>query len=312
MTALRPSHGFSGGDRTWIVLRGPEKPVPSRFYVAGRYQGKQGLELAPGLVGLDRPPSELVWLQEAHQNGADLVGNNIDVRTLKGAMNILGTSPRTTRAYYAAYQRAQSLERYSRLVFMNSYSGYRWLDFLYGEPPNASIDKEPVLRNGLIGYPFTWVCPNPYYKGRVEEFTDWKDLRVNALGRTYGDLRVRNLGDARTYPQIYLPGPGVWRIPQGARVDDSDEFVNPNDYVELPELKAGEEAWLDTDPRTETITKVDSQGVRTNMWAQMSGQRPRLHVPGERSEIWVLSVAGATPSTGKPKVVVQPLYTSYQ
>ena len=86
---------LSRGDRTWVIYRGANG---SRFWLAGmKGQGKQGVEWSRGVVGLDRPPSELVWLQEARQNGADLVGTNADVRTIKFAVNILGKIARDFR-----------------------------------------------------------------------------------------------------------------------------------------------------------------------------------------------------------------------
>lgn len=310
--------GLSNGDRTWIVYRGIRIPgeKPIRLYLSGmKDKGKQGVELAPGLVGLDRPPTELMWLQEAHQNGADLVGNNVDVRTLRGAVNILGKTPREMRAAYSLWNRGQALDQYGRLFFMNSFSGVRALDILVGESPAASLEKDPALRRGYIGYPFTWVSPNPYYKGYTEEFDDFKPEAAGSDGYAVGNIQIRNLGDApHVYPQIYLPGPGVWRIPRGLRQDDGSlpayDPMDKETFVELPALKTGEQAWLNTDPRVETITKETASGIQTNMWAEMKGQRPRLKLPGSTSEPWTFAVKGGSGSV-KPKIVVQPLYLSY-
>jgi hypothetical protein len=303
---------LSRGDRTWIIYRGPDG---SRFWLSGmRGQGKQGVELAPGIVGLDRPPEELLWLQEARQNGADLVGSNVDVRTIRAAVNILGRTPRQQRSAFDRWNRSQDNEQYGKLAFINSYSGVKILDVLYGDSPSASIDKDPALRSGLIGYPVTWVCPNPYFKGYVEEFP-WRPSGASSGGWQMGKRKVRHLGTApRTYPQIYLPGPGTWRIPMGIRdengnLPDYDQY-DPTTYVELPPLKADEEAWLDTDPRVETITKKSASGVETNLWAKMKGQRPRLWLPKSRTEDWTLAVKGGSPAR-EAKIVVQPLYNAF-
>ena len=315
---------LSGGDKTWIVARGIRRPneTPSRLYLSGmKDKGRQGIELAPGIVGLDRPPTELVWLQEARQNGADLVGANIDVRTLRGAVNILGKkidgryTTRAVREAYSLWNRSQALDQYLRLFFMNSYSGIRFLDCLVGESPAASLEKDPAIRKGYIGYPFTWVCPNPYFKGYTEEFDDFRDVKAGSDGFSVGKLRIRTLGDApMTYPQVWLPGPGIWRIPRGLRQDDGSlpayDPTDPETYVELPALKAGEQAWLDPNPRVETIVNQTAAGTQTNLWAKMKGQRPKLHLPGSTSEEWTFAVKGGSGSA-KPKVVVQPLYLSY-
>lgn len=228
---------LSNGDRTWVIYRGPDG---SRFYLAGmRDQGKQGVEWSPGVVGLDRPPTELVWLQEARQNGADLVGNNVDVRSIKFAVNILGDSPRDLRAKYASWNRANQVDRYGRLYFINSYSGVRFSDVLLGESPSGSIDKDPALLRRMAGYPMTWVAPNPYFKGYQETF-EFTVTQPDNLGVSEGWLQVRNLGDSYTYPQIYLPGPGVWQIPQGTRLPNArgEEGLGELDdtMITLPEL----------------------------------------------------------------------------
>lgn len=312
-----PNPGFSRGDRTLIVGRGVDN---SRWFLSGRGQGRQGVELARGLVGIDRPPSELVWLQEAHQNGADLVGENIDIRIVRGAVNILGNNPRQMRDAYARWNGSQSTREYTRLYFANSYSGVRWLDALLGESPNNNFDRDPALRSGAIGVPVIWACPNPHYKGFVEEFS-WRSTK-DAGGWRTGDVRIRNLGDAdRTYPQIYLPGPGVWKIPYGNRDDFGNLILDDpdRDFVELPYIGPNEEMWLNPDPRVETVEsqKVGEVG-RKNLWAQMKGRRPRLWLPGSRPgdknrgvETWPLSVYGGS-SLRAPKVAVQPLYNNYQ
>lgn len=312
-----PNPGFSRGDRSLIIGRGVDN---SRWYLSGRGQAKQGVELSRGLVGIDRPPTELVWLQEAHQNGADLVGDNVDVRTIRGAVNILGDTPRGYRDAYARWNGAQNTREYFRLFFANSYSGVRWLDALLGESPNMNWDRDPAIRRGAQGVPVIWVCPNPHYKGFIEEFT-WRSTKMVGTWLT-GEVAIRNLGDAdRTYPQIYLPGPGVWKIPRGNR----DEFGNliaedPDaDFVELPYIGPDEEIWLNTDASIETIvSKKAGDDEETNLWAKMKGQRPRLWVPGSRPgdpdrgvERWPLMVQGGS-SLRFPKIAVQPLYNSYQ
>lgn len=312
-----PNPGFARGDRSLIVGRGVDN---SRWILSGRGQGKQGAELSRGLVGIDRPPSELLWLQDAHQNGADLVGNNVDVRTIRGAVNIMGTNPRSYRDSYARWNGAQSLEEYFRIFFANSYSGVRWLDALCGESPNMNFDREPSLRNGAYGVPVIWVCPNPYFKGFIEEFS-WRSTKV-VDGWLTGEVAIRNLGDApKTYPQIYLPGPGIWKIPRGNRdaygnliVDDPDA-----DFVELPYIGPNTEVWINTDPTVDTIvSKTAGADGEVNLWAQMKAQRPRLWLPGSRPgdldrgvERWPLSVSGGS-SLAKPKIAVQPLYNNYQ
>ena len=306
------ARGLSRGDKTWIVYRGPDG---SRFYLAGTHrQGKQGVEFSRGIVGLDRPPTELVWLQEARQNGADLVGANVDVRQIKFAVNILGNTPRDMRARYSDWNRANRTDQLGRLMFLNSYSGVRFCDVLLGESPSGSIDQDPALLRRMADYPFTWVAPNPYFKGYTETF-EWEVGHRDSLGISEGPLRVRNLGDSYTYPKIKLPGPGTWSIPQGTRLPDAwgREGQGPLDdtMITLPELNEGETAWLDTDPRVETITMVREDGRETNLWAKMSGQRPRIKLLGDRAEDWWFSVKGGEVGA-KAKMIVQPLYSTFQ
>lgn len=302
--------GLSRGDRTHIILRGPEG---GRFWLAGmRGQGKQGVELSNGLVGLDRPPTELVWLQEAHQNGADLVGSNIDVRTIAGAVNILGRTPRDTRRAYDDWQRNNFFNRYSRLFFINSYSGVRFSDVLLGESPNGSLEKDPALLRRIVDYPWKWVSPNPYFKGYSETFKG--KVRVNGESRV--TVKVRNLGNAeRTYPRIYLPGPGTWSIPRGTRLPNwrGEPGLGPlvdDDMIDLPQINYGEGIWLNPDPRVETITHVTKEGKEVNLWAKMSGQRPRLWLNPRSQEDWQFRVKNGMENT-EVKMIVQPLYTTF-
>ena len=302
--------GLSRGDRTHIILRGPEG---GRFWLAGmRGQGKQGVELSNGLVGLDRPPTELVWLQEAHQNGADLVGSNIDVRTIAGAVNILGKTPRDTRRAYDDWQRNNFFNRYSRLFFINSYSGVRFSDVLLGESPNGSLEKDPALLRRIVDYPWKWVSPNPYFKGYSETFKG--KVRVNGESRV--TVKVRNLGNAeRTYPRIYLPGPGTWSIPRGTRLPNwrGEPGLGPlvdDDMIDLPQINYGEGIWLNPDPRVETITHVTKEGKEVNLWAKMSGQRPRLWLNPRSQEDWQFRVKNGMENT-EVKMIVQPLYTTF-
>ncbi|AET09870.1 hypothetical protein GoPhGRU1p29 [Gordonia phage GRU1] len=301
---------LSRGDKTWVIYRGPEG---GRFWLSGMPgRGKQGVELANGLVGLDRPPTELIWLQEARQNGADLVGSNVDVRTVKGAVNILGRTPRELRAAYDDWQRNNFVDRYSRLFFINSYSGVRFLDVLLGESTNQSIDKDPALLRRIVDYPWTLVSPNPYYKGYTEEFTG----KVPASGESTVEIKVRNLGSApRTYPRIYLPGPGVWHIPRGTRAanwrgEEKLGSIDNEDTIPLPALKTGEGVWLNPDPRIETITRESADGKEKNLWAQMSGQRPRLWLNPRSEETWKFRVTGGV-SGREVRMVVQPLYLTF-
>jgi hypothetical protein len=311
-----PNGELSNGDRTWVIYRGPDG---SRFWLSGmRGRGKitdcRGkVELSRGIVGLDRPPTELVWLQEARQNGADLVGANVDVRTIQYAVNILGDNPRDMRAAYHAWTRANKFDRLGRLFFINSYSGVRFSDVLLADSPSGSLDTDPALLRRIADYPYKWVAPNPYYKGYTETF-EWTVPPANAFGVSEGPLRVRNLGDAYTYPKIRLPGPGVWQIPQGTRQpgpNGEEGFGDLDDtMITIPAIGANEYVWLDTDPRVETITHVRADGKETNLWAKMSGQRPRIKLLGDREEDWWLSVKGGTPGQ-KAKFVVQPLYSTF-
>ncbi len=302
---------LSRGDRTWVVYRGPDG---SRFWLSGmRGQGKQGIEWARGVVGLDRPPTELVWLQEAHQNGADLVGSNTDVRTISFAVNVLGKSARHTRAVFDDWKRANRFDQLGRLFFLNSYSGVRYSDVLLGEAPSGSLEIDPALRKSIPGYPYKWVAPNPFYKGYPETFEVPVTI-PNASGISTMNPRIRNLGDSYTYPIIGLPGPGTWTIPQGTRNPDSRGHAGfgPLDgqVIELPPLKIGQAMWLNTDPRIETIDMIDAQGRKTNLWAQLRGQRPRFRFPGNTVENWTLSVRNGSVGA-KAKIVIQPLYTTF-
>lgn len=303
--------GLSRGDRTHVIFRGPEGPKP--FWLAGmKGQGKQGVELANGLVGLDRPPTELVWLQEAHQNGADLVGSNVDIRTISGAVNILGKTPRDTRRAYDDWQRNNFFDRYSRLFFINSYSGVKYLDVLLGEAPNGSLEKDPALLRRIIDYPWKWVSPNPWFKGYTETFLG----KVRVSGSSEVRVKVRCLSNApRTYPRIYLPGPGTWKIPRGTRLPNwrGEEKLGPlveDDMITLPTIALGEGIWLNPDPRVETITHVTKSGKEVNLWAKMSGQRPRLWLNPRSQEDWVFRVSNGMENT-QVKMIVQPLYATF-
>lgn len=306
--------GLSRGDRTWIHA---VTPFGERIHLSGRYKMEQGIEFARGLVGLDRAPTELVWLQEAHQNGADLVGNNIDVRTIRGAVNILGQTPRKMRAAGHLWDRAANVEKYGQLYFINSYSGIRYVDYLLGDSPNASYDRDPALRRGAVGTPFTWVCPNPYFKGRPEVFPFVPQAGLSD-GWKVGTVKFRNLGDAdRNYPQIMLKGPGTWRMPSGFR-DEKARLLpyNVNDkrtYVEFPPLKSNEEVWIDTDPRAETIISKAPDRKDVNLWAQMKGQRPRLAVSilYPDMEDWTFAVKGGQ-TVPVAEVHFQAFYNSWQ
>lgn len=309
-----PKPGLSGGDRTWIHA---VTPFGDKIYLSGRYKSEQGIEFARGLLGLDRAPTELVWLQEARQNGADLVGNNMDVRTIRGAVNILGKSPREMRRATERWDLAANVEKYGQLYFMNSYSGVRYVDYLHGESPNANYDRDPSLRNGAIGVPFIWVCPNPFFKGNWEEFKFVPNPTLSD-GWKVGKVRFRNLGDAdRAFPQINLQGPGTWRMPSGFR-DEKGRLLpyDPNDsttYTEFPPIKVGEEIWVDTDTRAETIVLKSPTRKDVNLWAEMKGQRPRLAVSvlHPSMEDWTFAVKGG-PAEPEAKVVFQPLYNSWQ
>lgn len=304
--------GLSGGDRTWIIYEGPDG---DKFWLSGTpKRGLQGVELARGIVGLDRPPTELVWLQEAHQNGADLVGSNVDVRKIKGAVNILGKTPRATRDAFARWQRANAFERLGKLWFINSYSGIRHASVLLGEAPNGSLDMDPAMLRRFKDYPWTWVAPNPYFKGTNESF-EWEVGPADSMGVSRGEIAIRNLGDADCYPIIELPGPGQWVIPRGIRFPNAQGEEDRGDFdmehtVTLPPIEAGQKIVLNPDPKVETIDLVYSTGIERNLWAQMNGQRPKIKLLGDRSEKWEFAVRGGRPGT-KARVFVTPLYSTF-
>lgn len=301
---------FTGGDKTWVVYQGPPKWDGSqwvngdRFFLSGHhaFQGKNGVELAPGVTGLERGTSEYRYDTSANIPGAKLISTIDGRREVSGSINILGSTAAEVRKNKNNWFANHPDREPGRLWFFTSDSMPRYLYAVKSEGAGlTTLEKDPSNRNLYEKFEWGWVSDDAFFKG-YRETKILKDKGRGEYSRTFFNTSTV----PEVFPTLFLPG-GVgasWRISMG--------YGQP-DFI-TPAISSSEEIRIDFDPTNPTFVKRHRvTGDVTNLWPLMVGKRPRFSLEAQTMNTFTahLHSGSADTSQSEPRLVFTPLYTSW-
>lgn len=300
---------LTGGDKTWIVYQGPPRWTGSewtngdRFFLSGHkaFQGKNGVELAPGIDGLIMPTTEYRYDSSANLPGSKYQDNINGRRVINASVNILGSTPREVRENKEKWIRNHPEDEPGKLWFFSSGSEPRYLYALKSQEAGiATVDRDPANRNLYDKMEWGWDSDDAYFRGYRES----KELKQDgtSFSRTFfNPSTVREV-----FPTLYLPGGSnvSWTVTRGYQ---RGEFTTPR-------IAANEEIRIDFDPAQSTFLKrnIDT-GELTNLWPTMTGNRPRLSFEPETWNTFTAKLTSGSASSFRtePRIVLTPLYLSW-
>lgn len=304
---------FSGGDKVWIVYQGPPRWDGSqwvngdRFFLSGHkaHQGKEGVEFAPGVSGLERPASEYRYDRAATVPGARFMGSIADRRTISASVNILGDTPKEVRDNKRKWMRNNPEGEPGKLWVLTS-DGYP--RYLYAvrtsEAGITTLEKDPSIRNLYEAMEWGWESNSPYFRG----YREAKELkRITPTSSTYRRTFYNPSTAIEVFPSLYLPGStsgSRWEVSRGF---EQGTFVTPPIYQQ-------EEARIDFSPENPTFVKRNlSTGETTNLWYSLDGARPRFSLEPETKNTYEVKLNSGVPSnfTTKPRLTFVPLFESW-
>lgn len=303
---------FTGGDKTWIVYQGPPRWDGTkwingdRFFLSGHhaFQGKDGVELSPGLTGLERGTSEYRYDTAANIPGANLVSSIDGRREISGAINILGSTPAEVRKNKRKWFDNHPGREPGRLWFFTSDSMPRYLYAVKTESAGlTTLENDPANRKLYDKFDWGWVSDDAFFRG----YRETKRLKAGSQGR-YSRTFYNTSTASEVFPTLFLPGGGgsgvSWRVPRGYEQED---FVTPR-------VLSHEEIRIDFDPTNPTFVKRDLiTGDVTNLWPSMVGNRPKFSLEPKTMNTFTAHVHSGAPDTSnsEPRLVFTPLYISW-
>jgi gp46 len=292
---------------TWIIYQGPPTWDGSkwvngdRFFLSGpkAYRANLGVELAPGMDGLELPVTEYRYDADANTPGSQFVSAVATRRNIKASINIFGEDVsdlyRNKDRWYANHQHGSP----GRLWFLTRGREPRYLSAMAAEGAGqGTIEKDWGLHNTIKGMEWGWTSDAAYFFGYREE-----KVFKPVGGKRYRVTFFNASTAPRVYPELYLPGPGQWEFSLG--------YEQPN--LRTPGLAEGEVAKLDYNPKNPTFLKRQKNGTIVNLWPSMVGQRPRFCLePQTMNTLEIRHVTDETRSgDGLPRLKYSPEFTSW-
>lgn len=293
--------GFQRMDTAWIVYQGGprwdgEKWVDGEsFILSGRNKLNLGVELAPGITGLDRSPVEYRHDTSASVPGARFVSEIKGRRDIKCAVNILGDDPADMRYNIRRWERNNVTNVVSRLWVFTSDGEPRFLPVRISDMVGQSTqEKEPALGKGKVELDWGWVSDESDFLGYM------KKARFQRDGSDWTTLYYNPSTAERVYPTLYLPGGCQWTVPLG---------YEQGTYT-TPPLEAGSLTRVDMNPANPTIIKKTPSGEYVNLWPHMKGRRPKMYLERETKNTMALTHSGGEPDEA-PWIEFRPRFVSW-
>lgn len=299
---------LSGGDKTWIVYEGPPRwdgakwVNGDKFFLSGNsaLQGREGVELAPGVSGLTAPVTEYRYDTSANIPGSNYQDNIDGRRIIQASVNILGKNPKEVQDNFAKWNRNHPEDEPGKLwIFHDDHEPRYLYARRSAESGVATLEKDPANRNLYEKLEWGWDADDAYFRG----FRSVYDLNLyeGKYQRTF-----YNPSTAReVFPEIYLPGGSdvSWRVPRGYM---RGEFITPK-------IGINEEVRISYDPSKNTFVKRNIySGELTNLWPTMTGNRPKLSFEPETKNTFSLSLAsGALPPRAVPRLAFVPMFKAW-
>lgn len=293
---------FKQADNAWIVFQGGprwdgDKWIDGdKFTLSGRKKADLGVELAPGVAGLERASVEYRFDTSANVPGSVFVSDVAGGRKISASVNILGDSPAELRHNARRWDRNHRTTSPGRLWMFTSDGEPRYLPVIPSENAGQGThEKDPNLNSGSIEWEWGWNSDEADFLGYK------RHTEMTQFGSTYAVTFWNPSTAARVYPTLYLPGPGRWKVSLGFEKGD---FITPM-------IEAGEVARINLNPRKPTFVKRRADGKIVNLWPTMQGRRPIMFLePETRNTIAVDLVGGGVPDS-PPVLSYTPKFTSW-
>ncbi|ERB55485.1 tail protein [Rhodococcus sp. P27] len=267
------------------------------FTLAGPNEGDKGVYLGTGMQGLYDPPVKVVYEEAGNFPGARYLTHRILRRDIVFGVEILNDEGpgASWLSRDSAWRKAWAFDRPCKLSITTEESGKRTLNLALGEQPDISLYNDPngltMNRAGMVciaGDPF-WYQDDVVYTAVAQ--TDTTGGGTETLYITV-DPSDGNGGlnptDQWIFPKWIASAPAKWTVPDYSYTVPS----LANRRVVMPELLAGENVVIDTDPRTAQVVAENDAPV----WNRMNGVRFRHPIePYTEARTFEITVSRAAP-----------------
>lgn len=229
----------------WVYL-GPDG---SRWDLAGRHEGRQGVILNKELQGAYHLPFEHLLTESAYQVGATYERSNINKRIISFGV-ILGGPKYKSHAYRmieANWWNAWPHDTPGWLGCHTKFGGWRWAQVQLAEAVKTSITTDATaFGNNIMHWDMKALAPKPWYAKRTLVET-WKAHPETVMANGFDEetIAIANRAHLAQWPIFIYSGPGRAWVQDGM----TDRMVP------LPVLSADDGYVLvDTDPANRTLT----------------------------------------------------------
>ena len=292
----------SGGDKTWIVYQGPPRWDGSkwydgdRFFLSGHglYQCDQGVELARGITGLERPGSDYRYSTSANVPGSTFIDRVYARRDLGCSINILGDSPEELRRNKRRWMNNHPEQGEGRLWFFSADGDPRYLPVQpLAEAGTSTLDVDPAIRSLYEGFEWGWTSDSAFFLGykHKQELTK---KSTNKYSKTFYNPSTA----AEVYPVLYLYGAGTWTLAVG------------ESKIKTPKLDNGDVVRIDFNPRNSTYLLRKPDGSLKNLWPTLVGKRPDFFLEPQTKNTFEVSYSGSSPDKN-PVLEYTPAFLSW-
>jgi len=278
------------------------------------YNGTQGLMLAQGLSGLHLPAWKQQVSTSARTPGRRYLGTVWEARTVILNLHVgdMVDVPRTATAWRQLDDlvwQAFDAEQLGLLYVITDTGGYRQLSCRMETAPDPVYPVDPGLQ-GLATYSVTLTADNPFWQALPITTTPFSSTAGSAtpyyggvggggFGPPYVTSQstvtaafVSNPGDRPAWPRWVITGPGVWTIGL------------PGHTTTLPNLAAGQQILIDTDPMVLTVT--DQNGV--NLWPTIGVHDFTQPIPVGLNQPLIAQVTGPSTVGGSAQLTITPTF----
>lgn len=236
--------GLSEATR-WVYIG----PNGAFFDLEGRLRGRQGVRMAPELVGAHHLSFEHLFTEGAFQVGATYERTNILKKTIQ--MGVFIGGPKYSSHQYRLIENnwwdAWPTGELGWLGCHSRFGGWRWSKVMLGEAIKTSVKQDPTAHsNNFQRWDMSIVAPQPYY-AKPMLYSTWNahPETVAAHGFDQETIAIANRGQLSVWPLALIKGPG--------RASISDGMTDR--MVDLPTLQDSDGyVLLDTDPANRTLT----------------------------------------------------------
>lgn len=293
-------------DKAIIVYQGPPRWNGSswingdRFVLSGprAWQGFEGVELSPGVSGLELPEFEYRWDVDANNPGAHFVSEVASRREISCSLNFLADTESELRIIKDRWFSNHESANPGKLWILTSNTEPRYLPVRRSDKAaTGQMERDPYNFTSYSKMEWGWVSDRAYFSGyKSRKKFEWVDSSKSYRCTFYNPSTAE-----RVYPQLYLPGPATWWLSLG--------YNQPS--FKCPSLEEGEELKIDFNPRNHTARKKDKRGNIQNAWPAMVGFRPKFYLEPRTMNTFIVREVNSNRVPNAPRLEFTPEFESW-